>query len=178
MIDPVRELKVRAEILHGRIDERDPAALKRLRALPEHRRATDEALVAAAPDVQRKHCLAVVARELGFDGWPHALRVLGQEAGEAATADDFGTALYTRGCAAYLNHWYVDYAEARALREEIGGYLLAYKRQFLIVARPFIETLGLDPDDPDWAALGYDWARPRDPAARRRLYGKLLAAQA
>ena len=39
-----------------------------------------------------------------------------------------------------------------------------------------MDALGLDPDDPDWAAIGWDWARPRSPAARRRLYARLLSA--
>ena len=55
--------------------------------------------------------------------------------------------------------------------------LLAYKRQFLVVDRYFVESLGLDPDDADWLAIGWDWAYPKDAEARGRLYGKFLAAQ-
>jgi len=40
--------------------------------------------------------------------------------------------------------------------------------------RHYIETIGLDPEDPDWDFIGRDWARPAEPAARQRLYGKLL----
>ncbi|WP_437623688.1 hypothetical protein [Sorangium sp. So ce1151] len=174
MVDPIRELKVRAEILHRRVQAQEPSALQRLRALPELRAASDEALRDAASTVQRKHCLAVVGREVGFSGWQHASRVLQGDEGEV----DFGTALYATRCAVHLNHWCASYGEARALRAERGGYLLAYKRHFLVVEGDFIRTLGLDPDDPDWAALGWDWVRPRDAGARQRLYGKLLASRA
>jgi hypothetical protein len=177
MVDPQRELKIRAEILQRRIQEGEPAALERLRVLPEHRQKPIEALREAAGGVQRKHCLAAVAREAGFGGWEHALRVL---AGDVAEVD-FGDALYPHGASARLNHWFASYEEARAALAELGPgqYLLAYRRHFLIVDRDFIgETLGLDPDDADWAALGWDWARPKDVEARRRLYGKLLEARA
>jgi hypothetical protein len=44
------------------------------------------------------------------------------------------------------------------------------------VDRFYIESLGLDPDDHDWQAIGFDWVRPRDVDARTRLYAKLVAA--
>jgi hypothetical protein len=177
MRDPVRELKVRAEILHHHLQAADPAALARLRALAELRRASDAALQKAAARVQRKHCLAVVARELGFAGFDHARRVLEGDASEA----DFGTLLYGGRGGAHLNHWFATYAEARAQQVETAAtgprrYLLAYKRHCFLAERGFVEALGLDPEDPDWSAIGWDWARPRDPEARRRLYGRRLTA--
>jgi hypothetical protein len=54
---------------------------------------------------------------------------------------------------------------------------LGYKRQYVVVDRYFIESLGLDPEDADWQALGFDWVRPKNVAARARLYAKLLALQ-
>ena len=64
--------------------------------------------------------------------------------------------------------------EAKAIREQHGGYLLAYRRHFFIADRYFIETLGLDPDDPDWQLIERDWVKPRRADARERLYGKLI----
>jgi hypothetical protein len=177
MLDPVHELKVRAEILHHALAANDPAALERLRVLPEYRKADAETRRAAAPTLQHKHCLAVVARELGFTSFEHATRVLEGDLAEP----DVGNVLYltTRGI---LNSWFADYDEAREVHAQTSTvtsrrYLLAYKRHFFVVERPFIVSLGLDPDDADWAAIGWDWARPRNPEARRRLYGKLLFAQ-
>ncbi len=172
MVDPIQEIKVRAEILQKRIEAGEPAAQQRLGILPELRNAPLDTMKEFAATIQRKHCLTVLARELGFSGYPHALRVL---AGEDEA--DFGTTLYPGGHGMF-NHWYANYEEARELRTEIQGYLLAYKRHFFIVDKHFIESLGLDPADPDWDAMGRDWVKPEDPDARRRLYGKLIQARA
>jgi hypothetical protein len=177
MRSPVRELKIRAEILHHQLPAFDPAALARLRALAELRRANDAELRDAAPGLRRKHCLAVVARELGFQSFEHARRVLEGDPAEA----DFGTLLYGAGSGAYLNHWFATYAEAHAQQVETAAtgprsYLLAYKRHCFLAERGFVEALGFDADDPDWSAIGWDWVRPREPEARARLYARRLHA--
>jgi len=172
MTDAIQELKIRAEILHRRIQALDPRALGRLRALPEFRRVSARELKAAAAAIRRRHCLAVIAAELGFPSWPQAK---GAIAGERP-AKEFGTLLCPTRCAVHLNGWYKTYAEAAAARKASAGYLLAYRRQFLVVDRHYITTLGLDPDDSDWKALGFDWVQPRDVRARARFYAKLIAA--
>ena len=178
MVDPVGELKTRAELLHGRVAAGDREAQTRLRALPELARVDEEALAAAAARMRRKHCLAVVAREHGFTSWEHAQRVLRGDARE----QDFGTLLCGDNASGSLNMWFVDYGEARAhldatRSQGLRRYLLAYRRQFLVVERFFVEaTLELDPDDADWEAIDHDWARPRDPIARQRLYAKRIDA--
>ncbi|WP_437280355.1 hypothetical protein WME90_07280 [Sorangium sp. So ce375] len=175
MMDPVRELKIRAELLHKQLASNDAEALLRLRALPELSRADEAALAAAASGIRRKHCLAVVARECGFSSWERARLALAGEPG----APELGTLLYGRD-GGVLHHWFATYDEARAhveaLPEASRGYLLAYNLHFFIADRAFIASLGLDPDDPDWQAIGWDWARPADLAARSRLYAKRLAA--
>lgn len=178
MIDPIRELKVRAERLHRSVQASETTALIRLRALPELRQADAPALKEAAAAIQRKHCLAVVGKEAGFGSWDHARRVL--EGDEAEV--DFGKLLYGDGRGAYLNHWFVGYDEARVvhaklLEEGLSRFLLAYQRQLFITEAGYVESIGLDAADPDWHAIGWDWARPRSFAARRRLYAKLLQAQ-
>ncbi len=173
MIDPIRELKVRAERLHQGVAAGAPPSLSRLSLLPELRRASAADLAAFAARIQRKHCLAAVAREAGFQSWEHAARVLRGDARES----DHGELLYPKGMGAFLNHWFATYDEAGAVHGQRGGYLLAYKRQYFIAERDYVATtLALDPDDKDWAAIGFDWPRPRNREARRRLYGKLLAA--
>jgi hypothetical protein len=172
MIDPIRELKIRAEVLHKRVVE-DPRALERLRALPELRKADEPKLRSFAHVAQRKHFLAVVAREAGFSSWEHALRVISGESAES----DFGKLLYDTRWGAYLNVWCATYEEAKEThRAHPERYLLAYQRHFFLVERGFVEALGVSPDDEDWDAIGRDWARPRDLAARTRLYGKILSA--
>jgi hypothetical protein len=119
---------------------------------------------------QRKDCLQMIAAEFGFPNWPAAKAAISGD----GVVSDFGTLLYpVRG--GHINLWYSRYEDAAPVREARNGYLLAYKRQFLVVDRFFIESLGLDPDDEDWHEIGYDWARPWNVQARTRLYGKLIA---
>jgi hypothetical protein len=163
---PIEHLRARARALHKAVRRGEPEACARLRALRELHACDDSQLAA---QVRRRHCLSLIARELGFAGWPHAVAVIGGE-----RADDFGTLLYPRGQSAHWNIWSADYDEARAIRTQHGGYLLAYKKHFLIVDRYFIETLGLDPDDADWERIGRDWVQPVEREARDRLYLRLL----
>jgi hypothetical protein len=177
MIDPIDELKTQAELLHKRIAAGDAASRARLRRLTELAKADDSAIAAAAPSIRRKHCLAVVSREHGFSNWDHAQRVLRGWEEEA----DFGALLYDRESGGLLNVWFASYDEARehlvAMRRDgHARYLLAYRRQFFVVESHFIEALGMDPSDADWERLDFDWARPRDALARRRLYGQRILA--
>lgn len=177
MVDPTNELKIRAEILQRRVTACDASARRRLRVLAELSKAPDDAIATFATSIQRKHCLAVVARECGFASWEHAGRVLRGDEAEL----DFGTLLHDKATGGTLNAWFADYGEAREHLDERRGagsrlYLLAYRRQFVVVDVQYIEGLGLDPDDPDWAAIDFDWPRPRDRAAWARLVVKRLAA--
>jgi len=158
------------------IESGEGVVLERLRALPELRKADAEALRIAAASIQRKHCLAVIGRETGFASWEHARRVLEGDPDEA----DFGKLLCGAGRSTFLNHWCATYDDARAVHQPLlaagsARYLLAYQRQCCITESGYIESLGLDPDDADWRAIGWDWVRPRSLAARRRLYARLLA---
>lgn len=120
--------------------------------------------------LRRRDCLNLVAREWGFSGFLAARAMLTGTPGAA----EFGTLLYPK-YGPTLNAWYADYAQARADRDLKQWYLLAYKKDYLVVDRTYVESLGLDPDDADWAAMGFDWVRPSDLAARTRLYGKRIA---
>jgi len=172
MHDATQELKTRASILHAHIESGDPAALARLKKLPQFRKAPPEDLRAAQFNIQHQDCLNVIAAEWGFPSWPEAKRVL---SGEAIAPANFGNLLCPPHCATHLNHWTVDYGQAAALRAERGAYLLAYRTQYFLVERFFIKDLGLDPDDPDWQEMGFDWAKPSNLEARTRLYSKLVA---
>jgi hypothetical protein len=157
----IDHIKGAARRLHRAASKREPVALARVHKLPELRALPESELVQT---LQRRHCLTVVARGLGFQGWPHALSVL-----RRPDAEDFGTLLYPPGCSAHWNVWSASYEEARAIRSEHGGFLLPYRHQFVIVDQYFIATLGLDPEALDWARIGRDWVRPLDTAARHRL---------
>lgn len=162
----VTSVKHFARILHRRAQCGESSALQTLRVLREFRNASATQIT---DTIQRRHCLTASALRLGFQSWEHALAVL-----EGEEAEDFGTLLYPKSCSGHWNIWSAHYDEARGIREQHGGYLLAYRRQFLIVERDYIDSLALDPDDPDWAAIGRDWVRPHDLTARARLYEKLV----
>jgi hypothetical protein len=157
-------------VLHRRATIGDPVALRRVRMLPELKKLSDDELM---QQVKRRQCLSVVARQLGFVSWDHARAVL-TSCEHPQQPQDFGTLLYPGTCAGHYNIWSASYEEAREIRAAHGGYLLAYKRQFLIVEDGYIDSMGLDPADPDWERMGRDWVQPGDIAARERLYRKLV----
>ena len=166
MSNAIQDLKAHARVLNRRVQSREHEMLQRVRTLPELRLLDDHAL---AEQIQRRHCLALIARALGFAGWSHASAIL-----QGESTDDFGTLLYPPGGSAHWNIWSAAYDEARMIRSQHGGYLLAYRRHYFICDRYFIETLGLDPDDVDWERIGRDWVQPTEPAARERLYAALI----
>ncbi len=166
MVDIVEELKDKARVLHASVKRQDAAGVARLRTLPELKSLDETALL---EQVQRKHCLAVIARELGFSGWSHAVAIL-----EGRPSEDMGTLLSPPGAAAHWNIWSAHYEEARSIRAEHGGYLLAYKRHFFVVDR----SLHRDPGSrsgrrsmgTDGAGLGSARRRDRTSRAVRRAH--------
>jgi hypothetical protein len=77
--------------------------------------------------------------------------------------------MYVETMGVFLNRWLPSYDAARAARDESGGFLLPYRHQFFVADAGAIRELGLDPYDPDWARIGWDWVQPRDTAAWGRL---------
>ncbi len=77
---------------------------------------------------------------------------------------------------AVVSRWFTSYREAQASVRSHGGYLFPYRAQFFVTEREAIRELGLDPDDPDWERIGFDWVRPADDEAWQRLRSRRLAA--
>lgn len=159
-------LKNRARDLHRKAAKGDVAVLEQVARLPEFRA---EPLGDLAERLQRKHCLAVVARSLGFSNWPALVHFL-----DGSQHGQFGTVLYPRGAWAYTNIWCAGYQEAKDIQAEGGGFLLGYKQHYFVAQGDFIDMLGLHSDDPDWQLAGRDWIRPSDLSARNRLFHNLL----
>ena len=80
--------------------------------------------------------------------------------------------MYVPSMDAIVNRWFTTYESARASREAEGGYLLPYGNQYFVTTSEGIRELGLDPDDPDWALIGWDWVQPRIADAWNRLKEK------
>jgi len=70
---------------------------------------------------------------------------------------------------AVVSRWFSNYAAARASLEAEGGYLFPYRAQYFVTSAEGVRELGLDPADPDWARIGWDWVTPLDPSAWQRL---------
>jgi len=159
------ELKVRAARLLKRARAGEPDALSKLEQVGRFDPGDGRP--------QLRHCLSVVARDSGFDGYPHAREVLTS----TGPCEDWGRLLCPPRCTGITCIWSRDYDEAHSIRGETGGYLLGFRRDLFIADAGYIESLGLRPDDPRWSAIGFDWVRPREPALRVQLYLELLRGE-
>ena len=72
----------------------------------------------------------------------------------------------------HLCRWFSNYQDAWEAREAEGGYLFPYKHHFFVTEADAIRELGLDPEDPDWELIGWDWVHPLESEAWERLKDK------
>lgn len=150
--DPVAELKTRARLRLNAARSDEERGAPRLR-----------------------DCLHEVARAVGFQHWEHARRVLG---GQAQWGEDMGRFWYAPRCIVHLNTWIADRDQALAARERTSGFLLPYRRQFVLVEEGFVRELGLDPADPAWEAARRDLVGAYGSPAWKVLARQRLAAPA
>ncbi|MEM6674341.1 MAG: hypothetical protein AAF726_15960 [Planctomycetota bacterium] len=120
---------------------------------------------------RRAHARELIAEGAGQPSWSALLARLEKRA--RIRANDAPSPLYPPWADAYMPVWCASHAEARRVREEQQGYLLPYRHHYFVASREYVAALGLDPDDPDWEAIGWDWAHPADEPARARLEGWL-----
>ena len=166
MKNVILTLKAHARILHRDITRGDRTAVNRARKSSQLSGLDDPEIIQS---IRRRHCFSIIATELGFDGWPHLLRVLKQ-----SQPDDYGTFFYPKRCHVHWNIWFASYEEASKVRNEHGGFLLAYKNQFFVVDEDYIRSFGLNPEDPEFEVIGRDWVQLQSHEHRNRLYGKLV----
>ena len=138
----------------------ESAARRFLRIEPFRSQGLD-AVIQGAGAIQRKHALRIIAREQGYWEWKNL----------KDAADVFW--LPVRG-GGYSHKWCKSYEEARAWLEQRGGHLLTAQGKWFVAERGYIEFLGLDPEDPHWAAIGWDAAQPRDAHAHGALVACLI----
>ncbi len=144
MLTPVQELKIQSKKL-----------LKQSPVSPDLLRLCQN------ESLQLKHCQRFIARQYGFFDWEHARQVLSCESLNQSntSAKGYGTFWYRDQCSVLLNHWCRHYEEAKDVLHSEGGYLLPYKKQFVVVKQQYLELLGVDADDPLWSVLGNDWCQ-------------------
>lgn len=174
----LEEYKIKASILHKQLKSDDlEVALQaavRFQRLVHLETAVPNEIIAQQANIQRKHALTVIALENDYTSWADLKQRLERKEKLAAfRKHNKYTLLYPQRCAGFINSWYAHYEEAREHLVHDGGYLLLYKNDFFVCQRTYIQTLGLDPDDPDWEMIGFDWAQPTDQDALDRLKGKL-----
>jgi len=113
-----------------------------------------------------KHALAVVAEERGHDSWAALVR----------SASSAPPAFHAPALGGFLMRWFADHDDAVASRLALGGYVLPFGQQCFVCEAEAVRELGLDPDDEDWRAVGFDLVRPADEAAAERLFERRRAA--
>lgn len=152
----LQEAKIQASILlkslHSSDEKTALSAAKRFKRLIEF--ATFSTAELPTQEIKRKHALAVIAIENGFKSW----------------ADLKSQMSFIIG--GFLNKWFTDYEEAKTHQRSNGGFLFPYKSQFFLCGESYIKQLGLNPKDPDWKRIDWDWANPADRSAWQRLHKK------
>ena len=128
------EAKIQASILLKSLHGADAQkAAKRFKRLPEFANLSIEDIL--QQDIKRKHALAVIAIENGFNSWTDLKMQIHFIVG------------------GYLNLWFTNYAEAKSHLESAGGFLLPYKHQFFICNANYIRQIGFGSDDSDWKLI-------------------------
>ncbi len=142
----------------------------RFRALREWQNLDDGSVANRLAVVAMSKCLDLLAIEAGHDGWAQYVAVL-----QGSQQDEEATELYHFGKSEFnLNVWCPSYEAARIyLETHRGFFLLQYKGSFFLAQEGHIRGLGLDPVDPDWEKIGWDWVSPKDIEAKDRLRQKL-----
>ena len=87
-----------------------------------------------------------------------------------------GPTMYVPRMGAFLNRWFANYDEAQVSLHAEGGFLFPYQNDFFVTTSDAVRELGIDPEDPDWQLIGWNWVKPNDTAAWERLYEKRLIA--
>lgn len=106
--------------------------------------------------VQLKHCQLFMATVLGARDW-NQLRTL-LTAAQSWDTQDFGNLFHKPACDVFLNHWFADYKAARQqLVADTGGFLLPFRKQFMVVTQDYLDTLNIyDELSQQWQTINHD----------------------
>ncbi len=159
----IEELKIKASLLLKALRSEDPNKIKDALA-----RVNKISTLSSKPlsDFQHKDALEVIAYEEGFESWRKLRQAM-------APAYDPAMLYIDRG---FLHLWFANYHEAKKYQQEHGGYLFPYKSQFFVTSADYILVLGLDPNDPDWLLIDFDWVKPKEQKSWQNLVNRLVKA--
>lgn len=135
-LSALTEVKIRAKRLLKANQRQDSNVVQRLATITAK-------LAISQTKIQLKHCLQVIALELGFNDFNHCQRVL---SGQAQKGEDLGQLFHSQRCDSMLNHWFSQYQEARDFCQGTeNNLLLPFKKQFFVVNRQnYFTILKLD----------------------------------
>lgn len=173
----INDMRSRANRLLAELRSAEPSAAAsaalRLRELPEWKEWTPRQIRILRHRIRRREALEVIARESGFRDWSDFRVSVGKPVRGFDTTKLFRAPFTAR----YLNLWLKDYNEGRqALAEDPSLFLFPHKQHFVVCDPGLLRALGVNPEDPDWQAIGHDWVKPGDLEARARLAEKLRKA--
>lgn len=176
-INNLTEYKIKAAILIKNLWSLEPGqalmAATRFQQLPFLSSLSAKEILLKRDKIKLKHALQIIAMENKQNSWADFKHFLEKQAFAKSSNINMYNKLYPRRCGGFANEWYADYQVAKQHLEEVGGYLLPYKNHFFICKSEYIKTLGLDPYDPDWQTIGWDWVKPSCLQAWQRLNSKL-----
>ena len=116
--------------------------------------------VSSLEELKLKHCLSLVAIELGFKDWHEAQQLLSGSKPQSMTIN-MGSFFYPKGCGGFINEWFADYSQAKntLVNSATSKWLLPYKNQFIVVEKEYIEVFKLDKSLlSSWAEIEHDMA--------------------
>lgn len=109
-------------------------------------------------DVKLKHCLTLIAWQLGFSNWHFAQEVLSGKY-NIKNSIDMGSFSYPDSATGFINEWFTDYQQAKKaqLNKANLKYLLPYKKQFILVGEDYIKLFKIEQTlAPLWRIIDYD----------------------
>lgn len=162
--DSKRNASLLLKDLNSDVSSVAEAAAERFRRIAPFREQSAAQVLEARGEVQHKHALTAVAREQGYAAWKNL-----KDAADVLWCPP--------GASAFWHIWCKTYEEARGYLESNGGYLLTAHGRCFIAERGYIESLGLDPDDPRWEKAGYDMKEPKDQAAFEALTAERMRVE-
>jgi len=101
--------------------------------------------VSSLEELKLKHCLSLVAMELGFRDWHEAQQLLSGSKLQLMTIN-MGSFFYPKGCGVFINEWFADYSQAKStlVNSTTSKWLLPCGNQFIVVEQEYIAVFKLD----------------------------------